>query len=817
MVKSRMVLVFITLFALVVSVQALSFVRFATLNGTESGTPEDAFKMPAGLFVDSGGRIYVADAGANKVYVYNPDLTYLTIKGGSFGSGSTDLDSPEGVWVDEDNKLYIADTFNHRIQVYTSYSGTYMKTFPSGGGGDSYTLRRPNAVAVDAEGNVHIADTLNNRIQIYSPRGYYLNSIFSSEPFGETVFREPSGIWIDTPRNRILVADTKNQRVQVFTLNYSFIRRLGWGEGEEKFSYPTALAVDSLGRIYIADTGNNRIQVFSANYSFLASIRGSEQNLSGVSGVAVDAQGRVFVSDPVEKKVVVFKTIDIELEREYARNKIEGVKGVFSAVVALQSEAERMIQSILESGCTNATDARAFLEGSRASLRIANISLAQAESAFSAGGYAEASSGADTARSFAEQAWAAANQSISSARSLNASASSAILEMGKAKGLIARADALNTTARRLNISLLDSPQLRIARSLFAEGSAYCGQGLYSDAAQRAVLAQGNASSAFNSMAQQINLVIIPRYAELQERFERIQSNISLYGLPVDVTPVEIELSIANTLILDSKYEEALDKLDSIESSISVAEARIQEYQTQTDAFRRMLLESINASRSRLAELNALAHNYSQPFDDRYAVEQLGYAEGNLSLGDLVSANSSLSAALTWLNSTNASLQSKITEIESARAAIKTAQEDIAAAEASSLPLLHPDLAIARANLTASEEVLYSNPARARNLAEQASLAAKNEEKRINSQKPAYYAGIGVLLLMVLVVLLLFTGAAAGIYAVMRHLRKRARELAKKAIMVKDKTKRKEAREGSRLAEEKTELAEEKSSATEESI
>jgi len=34
---------------------------------------------------------------------------------------------------------------------------------------------------------------------------------------------------------------------------------------------------------------------------------------------------------------------------------------------------------------------------------------------------------------------------------------------------------------------------------------------------------------------------------------------------------------------------------------------------------------------------------------------------------------------------------------------------------------------------------------------------------------------------------------------------------------KDNTKRKEAREGSRLAEEKTELAEEKSSATEESI
>jgi hypothetical protein len=293
------------------------------------------------------------------------------------------------------------------------------------------------------------------------------------------------------------------------------------------------------------------------------------------------------------------------------------------------------------------------------------------------------------------------------------------------------------------------------------------------------------------MTQQLNLVIIPRYAALQERFERAQGNISSYGLPLDITPIEIELSIANTLILDSRYEEALDKLDSIELNISEAEARIQQYQMQTDAFRRMLSETINASRGRLAELDALAHNYSQPFDGGYPALLLDYAEGNLSVGDLVSANASLGDAVRWLNSANASLQSKISEIESARAAIETARRDIAATEASSLPLLRPDLTAARADLAMAEEVLYSDPVRARYLAEQASFAARNEGKRIDSQKPAYFAGVAALVIMLLVLLLLFTGAAAGVYAAVSYLRKRARELSKKATGIEEGGKRRE--------------------------
>jgi len=139
---------------------------------------------------------------------------------------------------------------------------------------------------------------------------------------------------------------------------------------------------------------------------------------------------------------------------------------------------------------------------------------------------------------------------------------------------------------------------------------------------------------------------------------------------------------------------------------------------------------------------------------------------------------SLSSAAEWLDAANATLLSQASEIESAKAAIATARADIEAAKAASVPLLNADVGGAVADVSSAEALVYSEPARARALAEQASQGARGEQQRIGSQKPAYYLGIAVVILMVVIVLILFTGAAAGIYAVAHYLKKSAEKIEK---------------------------------------
>ena len=757
--------------------QALSFVQIAQLNGSEANDALNGFQKPTGLFIDGAGRIYVADTDANRVLVYMSNLSYLTTKGGVLGGGPTELDGPEGVCIGGNGRFYIADTFNHRIQIYTDYSGTFFKTLPELGG-ESYTLHRPRGVAVDIDGNIHVADTFNNRIQVFAPSGMFIQSIFSAEHYGDYVLKEPSSIYIDTPRNRILVADTGNQRVQAYTMNYTYLARIGWGAGEEALSDPMGVWVDSTGRIYVADTGNNRIAIFSSNYTYITELKGSDQGFSEPHAVALDSLGRVFVSDAVGKKVLVFQTVDVELEAAYARNKVQEAHTAYDAALALQAGARELIGGIMASGCTDAPEAASFLDGSRASLATANLSLSRADTYLGDGRYTDAVSEADTAASFAAQAAYAANQSMESAHALGQAAEGAIREMIAAEALVSRADSLNATAQRLNIRLSEPETLANARSLIADGSTFCSQGRYPDAEQSALKAQGNATSALSALEQQLNLVVIPRYAELRSRYDLDQANVSIYGLPVDMTPVAIELSLANTLILDSKYAEALDKMASVSESLSAIEANIQAYTHQTGAFRAQVSASLNSSRERLALLRAIAANYSQQLDDRYVVILLSQAEANLSLDDLAKANVSLSSAAEWLDAANATLLSQASEIESAKAAIATARADIEAAKAASVPLLNADVGGAVADVSSAEALVYSEPARARALAEQASQEARGEQQRIGSQKPAYYLGIAVVILMAVIVLILFTGAAAGIYAVAHYLKKSAEKIEK---------------------------------------
>ncbi len=136
---------------------------------------------PFGLAIGSGGSLYIADSGNNRIRRINTSGIISTFAGtgvaGSTGDGGpatlATLRVPKGVGVDGGGNVYIGDSVNHKIRrvdtsgIITTFAGTGMPGF-SGDGGPATAARLfgPQGVAIDSTGNVFFADTSNDRVRM---------------------------------------------------------------------------------------------------------------------------------------------------------------------------------------------------------------------------------------------------------------------------------------------------------------------------------------------------------------------------------------------------------------------------------------------------------------------------------------------------------------------------------------------------------------------------------------------------------------------------------------------------------------------------
>ena len=100
--------------------------------GTVERTGPDLFGRIRSLAVDAAGRIYVLEAQAQEIRVFNPDGTYLrTIgrKGGGPGEFSQALLAEFG----PDGNLWVVDPENNRLSVFDT-AGTYLTGHQTPGG-----------------------------------------------------------------------------------------------------------------------------------------------------------------------------------------------------------------------------------------------------------------------------------------------------------------------------------------------------------------------------------------------------------------------------------------------------------------------------------------------------------------------------------------------------------------------------------------------------------------------------------------------------------------------------------------------------------
>jgi streptogramin lyase len=239
-----------------------------------------ALRSPKGVFLDSGGNLYIADSDNHRIkFIPSATATYFgismqasriyTIAGnGNFNGAGSDgvlatnsqLNTPTSVSVDSAGNLYIADSRNNKIRFIPKETGIYFgntatwtanSIYTIAGGGASgnidyvaatnSTLSEPRSIFVDSDGNLYITDTNNKKIKfIPKVTGTYYGNIMTAN-FIYTIagtgvgggngdnglatnsqLNDPYGVFVDSARN-VYIADN-NHKIRVINIakNYYF-------------------------------------------------------------------------------------------------------------------------------------------------------------------------------------------------------------------------------------------------------------------------------------------------------------------------------------------------------------------------------------------------------------------------------------------------------------------------------------------------------------------------------------------------------------------------------------------------------------------
>jgi ribosomal protein S11 len=335
--------------------QTYDFTTIAGLapsQGITDGTNTSVrFTLPAGVALDRGGNVYVADTDNYTIRQLRPagaNWVSSTIAGTPKKEGSNDgtngaveFNLPYGLAVDSKTNIYVADSDNDTIRQLTPAGTNWVSSTIAGTAGSRGTadgtdntiqFYHPYGVAVDTNGNVYVADSGNDTIRLLTPSGSDWNSSTIAGTAGSAgtndgtdnaaLFSGPYGVAVDTKGN-VYVADTGNNTIRLLTPSGSdwisstiagTAGATGSADGTNgaiSFHSPQGIAVDAAGNLYVGDTGNDTIRKLtpsganwvSSTIGGAAGIPGSANGIGSAArfyspwGVAVDGAGNVYVAD----------------------------------------------------------------------------------------------------------------------------------------------------------------------------------------------------------------------------------------------------------------------------------------------------------------------------------------------------------------------------------------------------------------------------------------------------------------------------------------------------------------------------------------
>ncbi len=203
--------------------------------GQEDGELDD----PQRMCVDTQGNIYIVDAGADRIAIWNPDGSFQKTLCGT-GSAPGELAHPLDVDVDEDGFLYVADAFNHRVQKISPEGMGCLELSEAGEWGK---LDNPLGLALDRKQGLYILDQENKKVFRFNGDG------------------DPLPCWPEPSVN------------------------------QEWFDRPTDILVITSGAVYVTDEGTERLLCLGPNGAIVGKVTLPADAEATLNGVTIQALG----------------------------------------------------------------------------------------------------------------------------------------------------------------------------------------------------------------------------------------------------------------------------------------------------------------------------------------------------------------------------------------------------------------------------------------------------------------------------------------------------------------------------------------------
>jgi len=234
------------------------------------GSGNGQFLDPRGIAVALDGTIWVADAARGRIQQFNAKGEYLQGFGTKVSAPTNDPTSfvePWGVATAPGGRLWVSDAGAGRVALFNEHSTADGRFVLNAVGTPSSPtakaeLASPVGIATDATGNVWVAENAGPRVSVFDSDGKF-RMRFGSNGSGNGQLIAPVGVAI-TPTGHVLVTEQGNSRVQEFMSSGAYIRQFGSaGTANNQLQEPRGVTVGAGNVAFVADAANHRITRWS--------------------------------------------------------------------------------------------------------------------------------------------------------------------------------------------------------------------------------------------------------------------------------------------------------------------------------------------------------------------------------------------------------------------------------------------------------------------------------------------------------------------------------------------------------------------------